>query len=56
MSTRTFSEDQLERLRSHPGIGRDDLIRYFTLTEAELAKLDGGGRRPLRPAVTDATV
>ncbi|MGP4102895.1 hypothetical protein [Nonomuraea sp. KM90] len=24
--------------------------------KAELAKLDGGGWRPLRPAVTDATV
>lgn len=27
-----FSEDQLEQLRSFPDIGKDDLIRYFTLT------------------------
>ena len=27
-----FPEDQLERLRTFPDIGRDDLIRYFTLT------------------------
>ncbi|MFI0446329.1 hypothetical protein [Actinomadura sp. 6N118] len=27
-----FSEEQLERLRSFPDIGRDDLIRFFTLS------------------------
>lgn len=37
MSTRMFSQDQLERLRSYPVIGRDDLIRYFTLTPADVA-------------------
>nr|WP_256257621.1 DUF4158 domain-containing protein [Nonomuraea pusilla] len=37
-----FSEDQLERLRSYPDIGRDDLIRYFTLTPADVAFIDPG--------------
>ncbi|WP_220447666.1 Tn3 family transposase [Nonomuraea diastatica] len=47
MSTRMFSEDQLERLRSYPDIGRDDLIRYFTLTPADVAFIDPGrGRGP----------
>ncbi len=42
-----FSEDQLERLRTFPDIGRDDLIRYFTLAPAELAFIDPGhGRGP----------
>ena len=27
MAARTFSEDQLEQLRSFPDIGKDDLIR-----------------------------
>lgn len=47
MSTRMFSEDQLERLRSYPDIGRDDLIRYFTLTPTDVAFIDPGrGRGP----------
>jgi hypothetical protein len=47
MSTRMFSEDQLERLRSYPDISRDDLIRYFTLTPADVAFIDPGrGRGP----------
>lgn len=47
MATRTFSEEQLEQLRSFPGIGRDDLIRYFTLTRADVAFADPGrGRGP----------
>ncbi|MEV4184247.1 DUF4158 domain-containing protein [Streptosporangium canum] len=40
-----FSEDQLERLRSYPDIGRDDLIRYFTLTPADVAFIDPGRGR-----------
>ena len=40
-----FAEDQLERLRTFPDIGRDDLIRYFTLTPADVAFLDPGRRR-----------
>src|SRR6266540_3941770 len=47
MSTRMFSEDQLEQLRLFPDIGRDDLIRYFTLTPADVAFIDSGrGRGP----------
>jgi hypothetical protein len=42
-----FSEEQLEQLRSFPDIGRDDLIRYFTLTQADMAFVDPGrGRGP----------
>ena len=37
-----FSEDQLERLRTFPDIGRDDLIRFFTLTAAEVTFVDPG--------------
>jgi len=31
-----FSEEQVERLRSFPDIGKDDLIRYFTLAPADV--------------------
>ena len=42
-----FSEEQLEQLRSFPDIGRDDLIRHFTLTQADVALVDPGrGRGP----------
>ena len=42
-----FSEEQLEQLRSFPDIGRDDLIRYFTLTQVDMAFVDPGrGRGP----------
>ena len=42
-----FSEEQLEQLRSFPDIGRDDLIRYFTLTRADVGFVDPGrGRGP----------
>ena len=34
VAARMFSEEQL---RSFPDIGRDDLIRYFTLTQADAA-------------------
>jgi TnpA family transposase len=47
MSERMFSDDQLEQLRSFPDIGRDDLIRYFTLAPSDLAFIDPGrGRGP----------
>jgi hypothetical protein len=47
MAARMFSEDQLEQLRSFPDIGKDDLIRYFTLTPADIAFVDPGhGRGP----------
>jgi hypothetical protein len=42
-----FSEDQLERLRSFPEVGKDELIRVFTLTPADVAFVDPGrGRGP----------
>ncbi len=47
MSTRMFSDDQLERLRSYPDIGRDDLIRQFPLTPADVAFIDPKYRRPV---------
>ena len=47
MAARMFSEEQLEQLRSFPDIGRDDLIRYFTLTRADAGFVDPGrGRGP----------
>jgi hypothetical protein len=50
VAARMFSEGQLDQLRSFPGIGRDDLIRYFTLTQADVAFVDPGrGRGPAGP-------
>ncbi|MFE4799822.1 DUF4158 domain-containing protein [Streptomyces sp. NPDC056708] len=39
MATRVFSDEELEGLRSFPAIGKDELIRYFTLTSADQAFL-----------------
>ncbi|MFD5192601.1 DUF4158 domain-containing protein [Streptomyces sp. NPDC058357] len=39
MATRVFSDEELEGLRSFPAIGKDELIRYFTLTPADEAFL-----------------
>jgi hypothetical protein len=47
VATRLFPDDQLERLRSFPDIGRDELIRFFTLTPVDVAFVDPGrGRGP----------
>ena len=47
MAAQIFSEEQLDRLQSFPDIGRDNLIRYFTLTQADAAFVDTGrGRGP----------
>jgi Domain of unknown function (DUF4158) len=47
VAARMISEEQLDQLRSFPDIGRDDLIRYFTLTQADAAFVDSGrGRGP----------
>ncbi|EME55841.1 transposase tn3 family protein [Amycolatopsis decaplanina DSM 44594] len=35
MATRVFSEEELDRLRRFPEISRDELIRFFTLTDAD---------------------
>lgn len=39
MATRVFSDEELEALRSFPAVGKDELIRYFTLTHADRAFL-----------------
>ncbi|EXU64951.1 transposase [Streptomyces sp. PRh5] len=47
MATRVFTDEELERLREFPEIGRDELVRYFTLTSPDLAFIDPGrGRGP----------
>ncbi|MFI8423763.1 DUF4158 domain-containing protein [Streptomyces sp. NPDC085479] len=38
-ATRVFSDEELDALRSFPTIGKDELIRYFTLTSADEAFL-----------------
>ena len=49
MATQFFSDEQMERLRSYPDIGREELIRFFTLTRKDLGFVDnlerGGGRQ-----------
>ena len=48
LSTRMFTEEQLDRLRSFPDIDKDELIRFFTLTKADVAFVDPGrGRGPV---------
>ncbi|PZS32925.1 MAG: Tn3 family transposase [Pseudonocardiales bacterium] len=47
MATRLFSDDQLEQLRSFPDIGRDELVRFFSLAPAQVTFVDPGrGRGP----------
>ena len=47
MATRLFSDAHLKQLRSFPDIDRDQLIRFFTLTPADVAFIDPGrGRGP----------
>jgi hypothetical protein len=47
VATRVFSDEELERLRSFPDISREELIRFFTLTPADVAFIDPGrGRGP----------
>lgn len=50
LATQFFSDEQMERLRSYPDIGREKLIRFFTLTRKDLGFIDnldrGGGRGP----------
>ncbi|GAA1003676.1 hypothetical protein Aple_004450 [Acrocarpospora pleiomorpha] len=45
MSEKMFSEEQLEQLRSFPEISREELIRYFTPTAADVAFVDPGRGR-----------
>lgn len=47
MATQVFGDEELERLRGFPEIGRDELFRFFTLTPADVAFVDPGrGRGP----------
>jgi hypothetical protein len=50
LATQFFSDEQMERLRSYPDIGREELARFFTLTRKDLGFIDnlgrGGGRGP----------
>ncbi|MDF9816681.1 DUF4158 domain-containing protein [Streptomyces sp. SPB162] len=39
MATRIFTDEELEGSQSFPAIGKDELIRYFTLTPADEAFL-----------------
>jgi hypothetical protein len=40
LATLVFSEEELERLRGFPEIGREELIRFFTLTTADVSFVD----------------
>ncbi|WP_345353889.1 Tn3 family transposase [Actinoallomurus liliacearum] len=50
MATQFFSDEQVEGLRRYPDIGREELVRFFTLTGRDQAFIDnqgrGGGRGP----------
>lgn len=47
MATQVFTDEELVRLREFPEIGRDELVRFFTLTSPDLAFIDPGrGRGP----------
>jgi hypothetical protein len=47
LATQVFGDEELERLRGFPEIGRDELFRFFTLTPADVAFVDPGrGRGP----------
>lgn len=47
LAMRVFADEELERLREFPEIGRDELARFFTLSPADAAFVDPGrGRFP----------
>ena len=60
MATQVFADEELERLRGFPEIGREELFRFFTLAPADGALVDPGrGRGPadrLGPAVALCTL
>lgn len=47
MATRVFSDEELARLRGFPEITAEELIRFFTLTAADVEFVDPG--RVARP-------
>lgn len=42
MASTVFSTEELVQLRGFPEITREELIRFFTLTEADLVFVDPG--------------
>jgi TnpA family transposase len=42
LATQVFSDEELDRLRGFPEIGRDEVFRFFTLTLADVAFVDPG--------------
>ena len=42
MAAQVFADEELERLRGFPEIGRDELFRFSTLTLADIAFVDPG--------------
>jgi hypothetical protein len=60
VATRVFADDELERLCGFPEINKEELIRFFTLTPADVGFIDPGrGRSPkdrLRLAVQLCTL
>lgn len=47
MATQVLADEELERRRGFPEIGRDELARFFTLTPTDVAFVDPGrGRGP----------
>lgn len=41
MAVEVVMDEELEGLRGFPEIGREDLFRFFRLTSADLAFIDG---------------
>ena len=45
-----FADEELERLRGFPEIGREDLFRFLRLAQTDIAFVDPGrGRGPTGP-------
>jgi integrase len=44
LATQFFSDEQMEGLRRYPDIGREELVRFFTLTGRDQAFIDNQGR------------
>jgi hypothetical protein len=45
VTTRVFTDEDLERLRSFPTLNPEELIRFFTLTPADVEFIDPGRGR-----------
>jgi hypothetical protein len=42
LATQVFADEELERLRGFPEIGREELFRFFTLAPTDIAFIDPG--------------